>query len=314
METIIFFVLMVICNNVAAQDYLNKWSFDPNSPIGPQHWAKTYPKCGGSSQAPIDIKTADVVYNPKLKDIRGASFLKKANQFNYTISNYGAAFYVTLTGQDTSKIPIYIVHGDSAYRFSSLHFHWGSDSKKGSEHTIDGKEYPLELHLVLLNVDESATTDRMLIWAQLFEVKDTRNAKLDSIVNNLLKAKKVGQTDNIPAFLLEDLLIDQAAEKYYMYYGSFTTPPCSEIVKYLVSSKISHVNEVQLEEFRKLLASADEKTSMSDNYRPPQPINGRTVQSNFDLNESSSGSVSSIASFFNMVMALAVGFSFMMKM
>ena len=62
----------------------------------------------------------------------------------------------------------------------------------------------------------------------------------------MLKAKKVGDTGNIQAFLLEDLLADRAAEKYYTYYGSFMTPPCSEIVKFLVSHKINHVNEVQV--------------------------------------------------------------------
>ena len=31
------------------------------------------------------------------------------------------------------------------YRIAQLHFHWGSDNNKGSEHTIDGNAYPLEV-------------------------------------------------------------------------------------------------------------------------------------------------------------------------
>ena len=31
--------------------------------------------------------------------------------------------------------------GEETYQFLQLHFHWGSDSKKGSEHTIKGKRW-----------------------------------------------------------------------------------------------------------------------------------------------------------------------------
>ena len=31
------------------------------------------------------------------------------------------------------------------YTAVQFHFHWGSSSDKGSEHTIDGKQYPLEV-------------------------------------------------------------------------------------------------------------------------------------------------------------------------
>jgi len=31
------------------------------------------------------------------------------------------------------------------YKLVQIHFHWGSDDSKGSEHTVDGKAYPLEV-------------------------------------------------------------------------------------------------------------------------------------------------------------------------
>ena len=31
------------------------------------------------------------------------------------------------------------------YKAAQFHFHWGSDSSKGSEHKLDGKTYPLEV-------------------------------------------------------------------------------------------------------------------------------------------------------------------------
>ena len=37
---------------------------------------------------------------------------------------------------------------NGSYQILQLHLHWGSDDTKGSEHTLDGQEFPLELHIV----------------------------------------------------------------------------------------------------------------------------------------------------------------------
>ena len=37
------------------------------------------------------------------------------------------------------------------YIFSQLHWHWGGDSSRGSEHRFGHKQYPAELHLVSYN-------------------------------------------------------------------------------------------------------------------------------------------------------------------
>jgi carbonic anhydrase len=39
----------------------------------------------------------------------------------------------------------------ATYQFAQLHFHWGDTKDVGSEHTLDGQAYPLELHLVHFN-------------------------------------------------------------------------------------------------------------------------------------------------------------------
>ena len=39
----------------------------------------------------------------------------------------------------------------NSYNVEQLHFHWGNNSNEGSEHEIDGKSYPLEMHLVHYN-------------------------------------------------------------------------------------------------------------------------------------------------------------------
>ena len=37
------------------------------------------------------------------------------------------------------------------FEFAQFHMHWGGNSDRGSEHTIDGKAYSMELHLVHFN-------------------------------------------------------------------------------------------------------------------------------------------------------------------
>ena len=34
------------------------------------------------------------------------------------------------------------------YRFGQVHFHWGDAASRGSEHTVDGAAFALEMHLV----------------------------------------------------------------------------------------------------------------------------------------------------------------------
>ena len=35
--------------------------------------------------------------------------------------------------------------GDKTYVLDHFHFHWGSSDERGSEHTVDGKQYAAEV-------------------------------------------------------------------------------------------------------------------------------------------------------------------------
>ena len=37
---------------------------------------------------------------------------------------------------------------DDKYNILQIHFHWGNDSSRGSEHTYDNTKFPLEMHIV----------------------------------------------------------------------------------------------------------------------------------------------------------------------
>ena len=48
------------------------------------------------------------------------------------------------------------------YNVLQLHFHWGSDDTKGSEHFYDGMAYPLEVHIVHINSKYNGDVDTIL--------------------------------------------------------------------------------------------------------------------------------------------------------
>lgn len=72
------------------------------------------------------------------------------------------------------------------YRLSQLHFHWGgrNTGRTGSEHTINGKRWPLELHLVHVNEnlapdDASGHKEDLVVVAVLYDT--TGDQPIDGI-------------------------------------------------------------------------------------------------------------------------------------
>lgn len=66
--------------------------------------------------------------------------------------------------------------GQGEYVFSQLHFHWGNNDTHGSEDEIDGKTYPMEMHMVFYKKEYLDATsaldypDGLTVLATLFEV------------------------------------------------------------------------------------------------------------------------------------------------
>lgn len=40
------------------------------------------------------------------------------------------------------------------FNLAQFHFHWGTSDSTGSEHTVDGKQSPLEVRKLLFHVNE----------------------------------------------------------------------------------------------------------------------------------------------------------------
>jgi len=148
------------------------------------------------------------------------------------------------------------------YSFDSLHFHWGQKPGEGSEHTFANEVFDLEVHLKWNKMffDEYKDTERYVVIAIWGRERGDRPAY------NLNLPTKVGETTQqtlaISRFIPQNL-------GYYSYLGSFTTPPCTEGVRWLILSQVISIPQ----DFFKQLRSYP----IGRNIRPLQHINGREV-------------------------------------
>eukprot|EP01084_Bolivina_argentea_P013807 25876_1 len=158
------------------------------------------------------------------------------------------------------------------YHLAQYHFHWGSKSDWGSEHTIDKKHFPLEVHFVHFASDSKSvkealsnhvlcveghehcdTDDHSLgVISILFDIKDEDNPAFDAILSESIVEEIKDYTKPEPhAYVkdakLQDLINNVHQGGYYSYEGSLTTPPCFEIVRWFVMKKRSYISEKQME-------------------------------------------------------------------
>ncbi|XP_055861627.1 carbonic anhydrase 2-like isoform X2 [Biomphalaria glabrata] len=230
------------------------WNYDRGAFGGPDDWFKTFPKCGGTMQSPINI-SSNASYNPYLEyfDFREYKLTK------------GVTLTLTNKGGHTAEViysgtPI-ILRGGSLpddYKLLQYHFHWGSQDSRGSEHILDGEQFPME------------TSPQ----------NNTRFGKLLSHFD-LIKTVATNQDNEtvIETFPLTDLLPDGLDKlHYYRYQGSLTTPPCYETVIWSIATETIPISDYQLNIFRSLYN--DENKPLVNDYRPVQPLNNRVVVTN----------------------------------
>ena len=168
------------------------------------------------------------------------------------------------------------------YCMHSLHFHWSTDNSQGSEHTINGKEYPLCVHFVHFSCDYATLTDALTdtnasdpyvlaVVGVIFELdEEADNSALNRMLaDDVLDA--ISEPGNIEIDDLElfDLVPDDIQTAgYYHYEGSLTTPPYNEVVRWHVSKSFQGVNSAQMEKFREMVNG--DGNSLAPNWRPPQ--------------------------------------------
>lgn len=82
---------------------------------------------------------------------------------------------------------------------------------------------------------------------------------------------------NVDDINVSDFLKEQNFLEYYTYEGSFTTPPCTEGVKWVVLKDVQPISEAQLSVFTNRWANNQNFANGNGNNREVQPLNDRIL-------------------------------------
>ncbi|MCU0245953.1 MAG: carbonic anhydrase family protein [Bryobacter sp.] len=227
------------------------WGYE--APDGPKEWGKLSPKfsaCGaGKAQSPIDIDKARKSELPALQaQFRPAELKIIHHEHMADIVNTGHSIQINYTEGDKLKL------GDEEFELIQYHFH------SPSEHTVAGKQYAMEMHLV----HKSASGKLAVIG--VFGEEGAPNPAFDPVWANLPGAKSIEHHLEHVKVDVNELLPKNTTS--YRYTGSLTTPPCSEDVKWIVMANPVQLSKQQIDSFRAI---------MKGNNRPVQALNGRPV-------------------------------------
>lgn len=216
-----------------------EWSY--SSINDPLNWGNCYPECSGTAQSPIDIQATAT--NSNLEPITmfyQDSTIELENNGHTIEQHYN-------TGSS-------ILIDNVTYQLKQFHFH------TPSEHTINGIQYPMEIHLV----HQNSETSKLAVIGILFKEGET-NSFLDQFFNDLPQTK--GESFSSKTLInIKDMFPSDS--QYYTYSGSLTTPPCSEIATWFVYQTAIEASSSQITSIHNI---------MGDNNRPVQPLNNRTV-------------------------------------
>ncbi|XP_007956213.1 carbonic anhydrase 12 [Orycteropus afer afer] len=260
----------------------SKWTYV--GPDGEESWSKKYPSCGGLLQSPIDLHSDILQYDARLTPLEFQGYNVSADE-RFTLTNNGHSVKLNL-------IPDMYIQGlQSRYRATQLHLHWGNQNNPhGSEHTIGGRHFAAELHIVHYNSDlypdastASNKSEGLAVLAVLIEM-GSFNPSYDKIFSHLQDVKYKGQEVLIPGFNIEEL-IPERPEEYYRYRGSLTTPPCHPTVLWTVFRNPVHISQEQLLALETALycthVSDPSPREMVNNFRQVQKFDERLVYVSF---------------------------------
>ncbi|HXY42322.1 MAG TPA: carbonic anhydrase family protein [Vicinamibacteria bacterium] len=230
------------------------WSYEGAE--DPSHWASLSPEfavCGsGRWQSPIDIVTsAATPLQPGAAGFEAARLeTTDTRTVPVDVVNNGHTIQVDAVGSDV------LVIGDERYVLQQFHFH------TPSEHTVDGRSYPLEVHFV-----HRSAGGKLAVVGLLFE-EGAENAALTPYWSRM--PKSAGPPVDLGKGGVDVRKVLPARLDVYRYAGSLTTPPCSEGVNWLVLKEHKTASTAQIEAFRAL---------MRHDNRPVQPLGGRAIHS-----------------------------------
>ncbi|XP_053341807.1 carbonic anhydrase 4a [Clarias gariepinus] len=242
---------------------------------GPDDWHELYEDCKEKEQSPINIVTGKTVLDDKL-----TPFIFKGYQEAFTgiLKNNGHTVKVSVPFSAT------VSGGDlrDTYKAVQFHLHWGQNGGPGSEHTIDGEQYPMELHIVHMKERfktlEDALKERhgVAVLGFFYEESKSENKKYNKLIQALEEVQNANENTTVSGISLNNLILsEENMTRYYRYDGSLTTPGCTEGVVWTVFEHPIPLSKEQLKAFSNL--KFHDGKDMVKTFRPVQPRYDRIV-------------------------------------
>jgi carbonic anhydrase len=220
---------------------------------GPEHWCDLDPAnrgcADGKEQSPIDIVPASAVAE------HSASLALHDAPSDFGVANNGHTVQATLRpGSGTCNLTLDGV----GYDLQQFHVH------TPSEHEIDGKHSPLELHFVHKAADGSLAVVGVMVE------RGAANAELEKV----WKLAPPHAAEGGVAAAVDIAKILPATHVNFRYAGSLTTPPCSEKVQWIVMETPITMSAEQIARIQALFVAPE---FPHGNARPVQPLGQRKV-------------------------------------
>ncbi|KAI3474609.1 hypothetical protein Pfo_029778 [Paulownia fortunei] len=205
----------------------------------------------GTMQSPIDMSNERVriISKPEKRNYKVS---------NATVKNRGHDIQIQWFGDVGS---IFINGTEYPLRYA----HWHSPS----EHTIHGRRYDMELHLVHLNTDPNVK-NKIAVIGFFYKIgkPDQFLSKLMTNISSIIDKKHEESTLG----MIDPNDIKIRSKRYYRYMGSLTVPPCTEGVIWTINKKVKTVSRDQVKLLREAVHDYAE-----ENARPLQPNNSRDI-------------------------------------
>ena len=143
---------------------------------------------------------------------------------------------------DVGYLDIYLNETLYKYKLHSFHFHLYS------EHRLQNKQYPMELHLVHKNLNKDDHENENLVIGILFDYIDGKE-------NKFLKDINLADETKIKSASILNLI--NKDDTFYYYKGSLTTVPCTENVNWIVFKDVRSMSYNQFKKFKEWVESSD---------------------------------------------------------
>ncbi|XP_041636069.1 receptor-type tyrosine-protein phosphatase gamma [Cheilinus undulatus] len=258
------------------------WSYSGSH--GPRSWAASYPECGAKNQSPVNIADEQALVSEEYQELVLEKFTAESSN-QTSMKNTGKTVAVLLKDD-------YFVRGaglPGRFKAEKMEFHWGqSNGSAGSEHSINGRRFPVEMQIYLYNSDDfdslsAAIKERRIIAAMavFFELGQKDNPAVEPIIQGLKGVVHHEKETHLRSFILRDLL-PSSVDSYYRYTGSLTTPPCSKVVEWIIFSRPVYLSHSQLEFFYHIFTTEQQDHVKSvdylrNNFRHLQNLDNRKV-------------------------------------